>query len=416
MNIAILSIGDEILRGIIDNKNASYIANKLFMNGFNTKTIISISDNLDEIVETLNQLSKSHEIIISTGGLGPTPDDKTIEAIAKWSEVPLVENNKAKQLIKNHYKKRNVQITQMRKKMFLIPETSELLPNSVGAAPGIKITKGNTTLFALPGVPQEAQAVLDEAVLPWIIQNYSPVIWTTALTFRNIRESELATYIESKINDFDLLTVAYLPSFGYVRILFSANKDYTNDNSFNQFLNDLIFKYQEFFVYKSIEKPEQYLHKLMLNTGTTLCTIESCTGGIVASKIVSNAGSSEYFRGSLICYSNEIKEKILKVPKDILTTKGAVSEETVKYMAENGKNLFNTDYSIAISGIAGPTGATPNKPVGLVHFAISTPSNIYCYKFVFHGNREINIESAANTALLLLIQHIEFFKINFIKN
>lgn len=118
MNIAILSIGDEILRGIIDNKNASYIANKLFMNGFNTKTIISISDNLDEIVETLNQLSKSHEIIISTGGLGPTPDDKTIEAIAKWSEGPLVENNKAKQLIKNHYKKRNVQITQMRKKCF----------------------------------------------------------------------------------------------------------------------------------------------------------------------------------------------------------------------------------------------------------------------------------------------------------
>lgn len=148
------------------------------------------------------------------------------------------------------------------------------------------------------------------------------------------------------------------------------------------------------------------MHKLLVNSKKTLCTLESCTGGTVASKIVSNAGSSEYYKGTLVCYSNEIKEEILDVPEEIIAKKGAVSKETVKYMAENGKELFDTDYAVAISGIAGPTGGTQDKPVGLVHFAIATPTKIFHYKFNFHGNREIVIESAANTAILLLIQHI----------
>ncbi len=327
MEIAILSIGDELLRGIIDNKNVSYIANQLFINGFQTKTILSVGDDINVIVNALDKLSKSHNLIITTGGLGPTPDDKTIEAIADWLNVPIVLNDEVKRTIQNFYKNQEVKYTQMRERMAMAPQSAELLPNPVGAAPGIKVKKNNVILFSLPGVPQEAQTIFDQSVLPWII-NYD------------------------------------------------------------------------------IDKPEVYLHKLLVNSKKTLCTLESCTGGTVASKIVSNAGSSEYYKGTLVCYSNEIKEEILDVPEEILAKKGAVSKETVRYMAVNGKELFDTDYAVAISGIAGPTGGTQDKPVGLVHFAIATPTKIFHNEFNFHGNREIVIESASNTAILLLIQHI----------
>lgn len=406
MNIAILSIGDELLRGIVDNKNASYIANQLFINGFQTKTILSVADDITLIVNALDELSKSHDMIIATGGLGPTPDDKTIEAIADWLNVPLIVNEEVKNLIQKFYNKRGVPINQFRERMAMIPQNSEILPNPVGAAPGIKVKKNNVILFSLPGVPQEAQTIFDQSVLPWIINNYSAYLWSAAYTFRNTRESEIAAFIEPMMAKFDTLSAAYLPSYGYLRIVFSAEKDYSQNADFKKFISSLIYTFREFFVYDDIDKPEVYLHKLLINSKKTLCTLESCTGGTVASKIVSNAGSSEYFKGTLVCYSNEIKEEILDVPQEIISTKGAVSKETVKYMAENGKELFDTDYAVAISGIAGPSGGTEDKPVGLVHFAVATPSKIFHYQFNFHGNREIIIESAANTAILLLIQHI----------
>lgn len=406
MNIAILSIGDELLRGIVDNKNASYIANQLFINGFQTKTILSVADDITLIVNALDELSKSHDMIIATGGLGPTPDDKTIEAIADWLNVPLIVNEEVKNLIQKFYNKRGVPINQFRERMAMIPQNSEILPNPVGAAPGIKVKKNNVILFSLPGVPQEAQTIFDQSVLPWIINNYSAYLWSAAYTFRNTRESEIAAFIEPMMAKFDTLSAAYLPSYGYLRIVFTAEKDYSQNADFKKFISSLIYTFREFFVYDDIDKPEVYLHKLLINSKKTLCTLESCTGGTVASKIVSNAGSSEYFKGTLVCYSNEIKEEILDVPQEIISTKGAVSKETVKYMAENGKELFDTDYAVAISGIAGPSGGTEDKPVGLVHFAVATPSKIFHYQFNFHGNREIIIESAANTAILLLIQHI----------
>lgn len=406
MNIAILSIGDELLRGIVDNKNASYIANQLFINGFQTKTILSVADDITLIVNALDELSKSHDMIIATGGLGPTPDDKTIEAIAQWLNVQLIVNEEVKNLIQKFYNKRGVPINQFRERMAMIPQNSEILPNPVGAAPGIKVKKNNVILFSLPGVPQEAQTIFDQSVLPWIINNYSKYLWHAAYTFRNTRESEIAAFIEAMMAKFDTLSAAYLPSYGYLRIVFTAEKDYSQNADFKKFISSLIYTFREFFVYDDIDKPEVYLHKLLINSKKTLCTLESCTGGTVASKIVSNAGSSEYFKGTLVCYSNEIKEEILDVPQEIISTKGAVSKETVKYMAENGKELFDTDYAVAISGIAGPSGGTEDKPVGLVHFAVATPSKIFHYQFNFHGNREIIIESAANTAILLLIQHI----------
>jgi len=409
MNIAILSIGDELLRGIIDNKNASYIANQLFINGFQTKTILAVADDINDIVNALDELSRSHDMIITTGGLGPTPDDKTIEAIAEWLNVPIVLNDEVKKTIQNFYENQEVKYTKMRERMAMVPQSAELLPNPVGAAPGVKVKKNNVFLFSLPGVPQEAQTIFDQSVLPWIIDNYSAYIWRVAYTFRNTRESEIAAVIEPMIEKFDTLSAAYLPSYGYLRIVFTAKKDYSQNVDFKKFISSLIYTFREFFVYDDIDKPEVYLHKLLVNSKKTLCTLESCTGGTVASKIVSNAGSSEYYKGTLVCYSNEIKEEILDVPEEILAKKGAVSKETVRYMAVNGKELFDTNYAVAISGIAGPTGGTQDKPVGLVHFAIATPSKIFHYEFHFHGNREIVIESASNTAILLLIQHITHF-------
>jgi nicotinamide-nucleotide amidase len=406
MNIAILSIGDELLRGIIDNKNASYIANKLFLNGCQINTILTVSDDLYEIINALKDLSKSNDIIISTGGLGPTPDDKTIEAIAEWLNVPLIVNEEVKNSIQKFYNKRGVPINQFREKMAMIPQNSEILSNPVGAAPGLKVKHNNAILFALPGVPLESQTIFDESILPWIIENFSHNLWYSGYTFRNIRESELAEFIEPLIKKFDTLSTAYLPSYGYVRIVFTANKDFSEDINFKKFVSSLIYTFREHYVYDNIEKPEIYLHSLLVNSNKTLCTIESCTGGNVASKIVSNAGSSGYFKGTLVCYSNEIKENILNVPEDVIATKGAVSEETVRYMVANGKKLFETDYAIAISGIAGPSGGSEDKPVGLVHFAIAKSSKIFHYQYNFHGNREMIIESATNTAILLLIQHI----------
>ncbi|HOY91148.1 MAG TPA: nicotinamide-nucleotide amidohydrolase family protein, partial [Bacteroidales bacterium] len=341
MNIAILSIGDELLRGIIDNKNASYIANQLFINGFQTKTILSVADDINDIVNALDELSKLHDMIITTGGLGPTPDDKTIEAIAEWLNVPIVLNDEVKKTIQNFYENQEVKYTKMRERMAMLPQSAELLPNPVGAAPGVKVKKDNVFLFSLPGVPQEAQTIFDQSVLPWIINNYSAYIWRVAYTFRNTRESEIAAVIEPMIEKFDTLSAAYLPSYGYLRIVFTAKKDYSQNVDFKKFISSLIYTFREFFVYDDIDKPEVYLHKLLVNSKKTLCTLESCTGGTVASKIVSNAGSSEYYKGTLVCYSNEIKEEILDVPEEILAKKGAVSKETVRYMAVNGKELFD---------------------------------------------------------------------------
>jgi nicotinamide-nucleotide amidase len=251
MDIAILSIGDELLRGIIDNKNASYIANQLFINGFQTKTILSVADDINAIVNALDELSKTHNLIITTGGLGPTPDDKTMEAIADWLNVPMVLNDEVKKTIQNFYENQEVKYTQMRERMAMVPQSAVLLPNPVGAAPGIKVKKNNVILFSLPGVSQEAQTIFDQSVLPWIINNYSAYLWGVVYTFRNTRESEIAAFIEPMLEKFDTLSAAYLPSYGYLRIVFTAMKDYSQNEDFKKLIYNLskINKYLSKIIY-----------------------------------------------------------------------------------------------------------------------------------------------------------------------
>ncbi|MGD0710905.1 MAG: competence/damage-inducible protein A [Bacteroidales bacterium] len=406
MKAIIINIGDELLIGQVTNFNASWMAEQLNTIGVDVLRIVVISDKESEIIKALKDAEKNADIVLITGGLGPTNDDLTKETLCKYYNSRLVFDENTYKDIEGFFIQRGVPVTETNRKQAEVPENCVVIRNKQGTAPGLWFENMGKVVVATPGVPYEMKTMTADSIIPMIEKRMTDdtIVHKTVLT-QGIGESFLADMITDWENNLPAhIKLAYLPSPGLVRLRLSArgnNRDGLKKEierevvKLQGIISDNIYGYDT-------ETFEQIIGKLLTAKGKTLATAESCTGGYLAHCITKVPGSSLYYKGSVIAYSNEIKENVLDVSNQTLLKHGAVSEECVKEMAENIRKKFNVDYSVAVSGIAGPDGGTADKPVGLVWIAVSSVEETISQKFQFGNIRMVNIERASVTALNML--------------
>jgi len=406
MKASIVTIGDEILIGQIIDTNSAWIGQQMNKIGIELTEIISVADTINAIRIGLDQAASVSEIIIMTGGLGPTKDDLTCEALAKYFGVDMVFHNKLWERIQSMFAKRGRQTTDLHKEQCYLPSNARLLENNMGTAPGMYIDSNGKQFFSMPGVPYEMKYIMETHILPQLAEA-SPVhiIHKTIMTAGQ-GESILAKEIEHISSALPLhIKLAFLPSLSKVRIRLTgkstadktALETEVNDNA------DLISTTLSQYIYGEDEiSLEQALGNLCLSTNKKITTAESCTGGLVASKIVSVPGSSRYFVGGIVAYSNELKEKLLQVQQSTLDNHGAVSEDVVKEMLTGVLTQTGADIGVSISGIAGPGGGSPDKPVGTIWLACGSFDKQVTKKLLLSKDRTLNIQYTANVALDML--------------
>ncbi len=406
MNACIISIGNELLSGHTINTNASFIAQELQQFGIEVKRIITVADKHEEIISSIAEASRLSDFAIATGGLGPTTDDITKKAICEYFNTSLVFNKEVWQQIEQSFKNRNIILSSNNRSQAEIPEGAIYLKNKLGTAPGLILYKNDFFLISLPGVPFEMETLMKTEVLPYLLTKikFQPPFIKTYL-FTEISESLLAEYIQSwdsQLNNAGC-AVAYLPQAGLIKLkLTTPCLTSTQQELLNEFDNFIRKK-----LYSNLAADEdiplsQVIGNILMQQHKTLATAESCTGGYLAHLITSIPGSSNYFKGSVIAYANEIKINLLHVDSNVIEKHGAVSKWVVEQMAKSILQLLNVDYSIAVSGIAGPDGGSKEKPVGTTWIAIASHYKIESQKFIFGADRLRNIERTAMTALSML--------------
>lgn len=412
MTASIITIGDEILIGQIVDTNSSYIAKSLDKIGIETVEMLSISDNEDHIINTLNNLQNKVDVVIITGGLGPTKDDITKKTFCKYFEDTLIYDANVLQhvteLIEIHYKR---PISQINKDQALVPTKAKVLFNKMGTAPGIWMEKDKTVFISLPGVPYEMKYLIEEEVVPNLIQKYDRpfIVHKTIMTYGK-GESLLAEEIEDWEDNLpNFIKLAYLPSPGRVRLRLTgrgSDEEKLKNEIANQILelNKLIAK--DIVGYDEDEPIEKVVGELLKKKKLTLAAAESCTGGKIAQLITSIPGASNYFKGSVVSYATETKISVLGLDADFVKEYSVVSAEVVKEMALSVQRMMNTDCAIATTGNAGPLKGDSNAEIGTVFIAIVTPKEIVIEEFNFGQPREKVIDRAVNKALEILYKEI----------
>jgi len=406
MKLDIINIGDELLIGQTLNTNANWIAKEMNNIGFTIRQQLTISDSEEAILKAIDEALSLTDVVIVTGGLGPTNDDLTMPVLNKYFGGKLVKDEKVYQHIENLVTSRGFDMNENNQKQALVPDNCKVIHNANGTAPGLWFEKENKVVVSLPGVPYEMKAMVSEIVIPLLKEKYVlPKIVHQMVYTQGIPESKLMTIIGDWENQLPTsISLAYLPSPGRVKLRLSS---IGKDGSVLQNAIDIKVEKLKLIIGDSIyatneENIAEVIGKLLVNQKCSISTAESCTGGYIAHLITSVSGSSDYYKGSIVAYANEIKEKELNVNVDDLEQYGAVSKQVVEQMAWGIKNKMKTDYAIATSGIAGPLGGTEDKPVGTVWIAVATPKGVVSEKFLFGKQREINIERAAMSALGML--------------
>ena len=412
MKATIVTIGDEILIGQIVDTNSGYIAKALDKIGIQTHEMLSISDDKQHILDTFAKLQNQVDLVVITGGLGPTKDDITKKTFCDYFEDVLVEDQAVlahvTEIIENFYKR---PINQLNKEQALVPSKCEVLFNKMGTAPGMWMKKENTVFVSLPGVPYEMKYLVDHEMVPKLVKEYQRpyIVHQTILTYGQ-GESMVAERIEAWENNLPhFIKLAYLPAPGRVRLRLTArgeNKEVLdkavreNVASLAAIIGDIIVGFDE------DETIEVVVGRLLAAQGKTFATAESCTGGKIAQMITSVAGASGYFKGSVVSYSNTAKVDILGIAPDFIIQHDVVSAEVAQAMAVNAKRLLQTDYAIATTGNAGPTSEPGKAEVGVVFIALATPETVLVSEFNFGQPREKVIDRAVNKALEMLQQAI----------
>lgn len=403
----VITIGDELLIGQVIVTNSAYIAQQLNKIGIWVHRRVAVGDVWDDIWKTLDEESKSAQVLILTGGLGPTADDITKPLLAKYFDGALVLHqptlNFITHLFENVLKRPMIE---RNAKQAEVPSTCTVLQNKLGTAPGMYFYKNNVHVFSLPGVPHEMQYLLDHEVVPILQKELkTPSIQSKTLLTGGIGESFLAELIqEFEINLPTYIKLAYLPNFGMVRLRLTGqhNDAAFLENELKNYFNQLKNIVKPYLIVDEDISMPALIAKMLLERNETLGTCESCTGGFIAHSITSMPGSSAYFKGSIIAYSNEIKMSALQVKASTLEENGAVSEATVIEMVKGGLGSLQSDYVIATSGIMGPSGGTATKPVGTVWIAVGNKNKILAEQFRFRFNRKKNIELTSINAFNLL--------------
>ena len=433
MIASIITIGDELLIGQVVDTNSAWMAERLNEVGISLYQITSVHDDREHILKALDEALSRVDIVFTTGGLGPTKDDITKNVLCEYFDTQLVENEQVRTHIYDLYKERPEALNRLTATQWLVPEKATILPNRVGSAPIMVFeneVKGegqnSKFLIALPGVPHEMKIAMAEQVLPYIRLEVrgerlevkgerlevkgerleaGDIVHRTIL-LSGIPESKLAILIEDWENALpSSIRLAYLPKDGMIRLRLSSYGDATEEQIQTQ-IDSLMPLISNYVLATEDIALEALVGRLLAQHGKTIATAESCTGGRLAAALNAQSGSSAYYMGSVIAYDNSVKTNLLGVSQKTLDTSGAVSESTVRQMAEGVRELLHTDYAIATSGIAGPTGGTAEKPVGTVWIAWATPegTKAHCYHFGAAREREQITQRAVTAALVGMVE------------
>ena len=412
MKAAIVTIGDEILIGQIVDTNSGFIAKSLDKIGIETYEMLSISDNKQHILDTFSLLQNKVEVVIITGGLGPTKDDITKHTLCDYFEDTLVRNT----AVENHVidlieRALGREASQINKDQALVPSQCTVLHNQVGTAPGMWIKKENTVFISLPGVPYEMKYLIENQVIPKLVQEYQRpyIIHKTILTYGQ-GESHVAERIEDWENQLpECIKLAYLPSPGRVRLRLTArgtNKQQLEDTiaenvkSLDAIIHDIIVGFEE------EDTIEVVLGRILKDKKLKVATAESCTGGKIAQLLTSVSGASAYFKGSVVSYATDAKINVLGISKDLIAQHSVVSKEVASAMALNVQKMMQADYAIATTGNAGPAKGDADAEVGTVCIALATPNGVIVEEFNFGQPREKVIDRAVIKSLEMLQKEI----------
>ena len=410
-NVSIITIGDELLIGQVIDTNSAWMAQELNKAGIRVKRRVAVGDVWDDIWQALDEEAAQVDVILITGGLGPTADDITKPLLCKYFGGTLVQNEAALQNVTYLFTKVfNRELTPRNIKQADVPDTCTVLQNKRGTAPGMLFKKAGKIFVSMPGVPHEMQGMMTDDVIPLLQKEFevAHISHRTLLTF-GIGESMLADMIQ----DFEEalpsnIKQAYLPNYGMVRLRLTAtgidNKE--TENQIQHHFNKLQELVKEFLVTNEDIPMEKILGNLLLQKNKTLATAESCTGGYIAHLITLIPGSSSFYKGTIVSYDNAVKTSLLKVPEDMLAQNGAVSEPVVVQMVKGILQNIPTDYAIAVSGIMGPDGGSADKPVGTVWIAVGNAQKQITQQLHFRFNRQRNIQLTAVNAMNLMRKFI----------
>jgi len=409
-NVEIITIGDEILIGQTVDTNSAWMGGELNLIGININRITSISDNRDEIISALNEALSRAEVVLITGGLGPTSDDLTKDTLAGYFGGKLVMDAGVLENITERLRRRNLNMNENNRQQAMVPDNCKVLQNLTGTAPGMLFEKSGKIVVSMPGVPHEMKHIMKEHVLPLLAERLpgGVIVHKNIMTYgvaEAILAERLTTFEDQLPGE---VRLAYLPAYGVIKLrLTAAGSDEKKIRKSVSEQVEKLYKIIPDVIYGEDEVMiEEVVGKLLNDNKLTVSTAESCTGGKIASLITSVPGSSGWFRGSVVAYDNSIKTGILGVNKETLKLYGAVSAETAGEMARGARRLMGTDYSVAVTGIAGPTGGTAEKPVGTVWIAIDSERGVVTEKQIFADNRQINISRSSYGALNLLRKQI----------
>lgn len=412
MQAEIITIGDEILIGQIVDTNSAFISSALNKIGVSVYQITSVQDNQAHILKSINEAEQNANIVIITGGLGPTKDDITKKTIAQYFNDHLVQNEDVLKNIQHLWETyiKNP-LSQLNTDQALVPSKAQVLMNKFGSAPGMWLEKHDTIFISLPGVPFEMKALMSEVVIPKLQERFKfPYIKHTTILTYGLGESSLAERIEHWEDNLpSFIKLAYLPGLGRVRLRLSAkhmDKELVESEMAKQ-IQALLPQIVDIFVgFETDESIEALIGKQLTDSGKTVATAESCTGGKIAESFTAIPGASKYFKGSLISYATETKVDILKIPQELIDTHSVVSKEVAESMAQNAKKLFKTDYAIATTGNAGPDKGDSDADVGTVFIAIAAKSGVISEEFNFGNHRTKVIRKAVNKAFEMLQKEI----------
>ena len=404
----VISIGDEILIGQIINSNAAFISSRLYSIGIPVKRIVSIPDREEELLLELTDSVENFDVTIITGGLGPTHDDITKPVLTKYFEDELITDEEVLEHINDLFKKRNIKMPESNEEQATVPRNSKIIWNDIGTAPGLWFEKDEHIIVALPGVPFEMKTMIDKIVLPMLKEKFASkinyVLKSRSILTTGISESGLHELIGDVSKFIGESKLAFLPSPKGVRLRIDvdANDEDTAKKKIDEIEQTINNKAGKYIYGTDDDFLEKIVGDLLLKRNLTLATAESCTGGLLSSRITDVSGSSQYYAGGVCSYSNDVKINVLKVSKGTIEKFGAVSKESALEMANGIRSILKTDIGISITGIAGPSGGTDEKPVGLVWIGYSDKTKTYARKLMFGSIRERNKIRAAQMALQIL--------------
>ncbi len=411
MQAEIISIGTELLLGKTVNTNAAYLSKKFAALGIDLFYHTTVGDNRIRLFTVLKRALHRSDIVITTGGLGPTVDDLTLEIIAQATQSKLTLNPVVLKEIKEHFHRRHIPMPKSNIRQALIPDrTDRVLKNEVGTAPGLIILYEKKVLIALPGVPQELKPMMERDVIPYLAKHFARewVIVSRAIRTTGLAESQVNQKLKDILKLKPPVTVGIYAHTESVDLNITAKAKLKSqaEKSIKPVESKIRWRLKEYIYGTDRQTLEEVLAKGLNKAKKTIAIAESCTGGLISKRLTNVSGSSKYFPLGVVVYSNQAKQSLLGVPAQVLKKFGAVSKETAQLLAKNIKQLAKTDLGLGVTGIAGPGGATKEKPVGLVYIALASPRKILCQEFHFHGDRDAVRLRASQAALDIVRRYL----------